>query len=359
MNFSRSCALLALLSTSSTVSAFTSGAGRCAVGQSSVGSIHLSMLTITTGTLEDGGYVTTVNGQTASTAGTVTASVGMPFDIEISGPDFKGVLIMVAGQDDTVLAAGAGLQLNAIGVDCLGTASISQTTSVAKSSAVGTATIDAPVLTTLELNIVVTNSGGLSTYYYSQVVLDVKDAGAALETVSPTPSSTTLGPTPLPPSVAPGTGALVPTPAPSASSFFPTSSMPPDLLVNTTNSTVLGNVTEGLGNVTEVPGNVTEVLGNATVPTNVTDFIGNATMVPDTNVTMDDMMNSTFLFNMTDMNATMVPGNVSTSLGTNETNVATLPPVPTPTAPEKTSGTTAIANRILLAGAAASLLLLL
>ena len=158
-------ALLSRLSISS-VSAFGSGAGRCFVGGPSPDGLHVApSQSITTGNLDDGGYTASINGIVAAEGDTVTVPLGQEFDIAISGPDFKGVLIMVAGQDDTAIVPGPDLKL-ADGADCPGTASVTHSSRDLKESAVASVTLDLPTSTTVELNVVVTNSGGESIYYY-------------------------------------------------------------------------------------------------------------------------------------------------------------------------------------------------
>ena len=179
--------LVASFLSSTTVTAFSQGAGRCVVGEAAPASIHLSG-TPTTGSLSDGGYSVSVNGESVTGSVTLTGLVGTPFDVSIAGPDFRGVLIMVAGQPDSVLAPGPGLQLNVVGQGCPGTASITHTGPDIKQVALGTVTVDAPLETTLELNIVVQNSNGVSTYYYSQIGLVVTDEEVA-DTDAPEPTA--------------------------------------------------------------------------------------------------------------------------------------------------------------------------
>ena len=220
--------LLALLSTGRSVVAFSSGAGRCVVGEAAPLGLHLTG-DPATGTLDDGGYTIIVGGETVTNGGSVAQTVGTAFDIVLEGPDFRGVLIMVAGQPDTVIVPGAGLQLNTIGTDCSGTASITHTDSELKQTASGSVTLDEPLSTTLELNVVVQNSGGLSTFYYSQVDLSVIEETAA-PTNSPvaTPTSSPVVPLTISPVAAtpPTQGPDLPTttafPTVPATTAFPT-----------------------------------------------------------------------------------------------------------------------------------------
>ena len=107
-------AILTLLSFSS-ASAFSTGAGRCVVGEPSPDGLHLVQQSITTGTLSDGDYTATIDGFVVEDGDTVTVPLGETFDIEITGPEFKGVLIMVAGEDDSVIIPGENLQLATVG----------------------------------------------------------------------------------------------------------------------------------------------------------------------------------------------------------------------------------------------------
>ena len=153
--------------------AFSIGAGRCVVDEPAVSSLHLAG-SPTTGDLSDGGYEITIDGEEVSDGDTVTVdSVGSPFDVEITGPRFKGVLIMLEDLDDSVIEPGPGLVHNEVGSGCIGEAAITHSSSSTKTRAVGTITLDEPTTTELALNIVVQNSRGKSVYYYSQVTLEV------------------------------------------------------------------------------------------------------------------------------------------------------------------------------------------
>ena len=163
--------LVSLIALAGSTNGFSIGAGRCVVGEAAPSSTHL-LGDPELGSLADGGYTITVNGETVTEAATV-ASVGGPFDVEVSGPDFRGVLIMVANQPDSVIVPGSGLALNVVGTGCIGTASITHTGSELKQSAAGTITLPSALETTLEINVVVQNSGGISTFYYTQIALSV------------------------------------------------------------------------------------------------------------------------------------------------------------------------------------------
>jgi uncharacterized surface protein with fasciclin (FAS1) repeats len=236
------CVLVALLAERS--HAFSSGAGQCLIGSASPSGLHLTQPSITTGALSDGGYSITVNGQTVGAGDTATASVGVTFDITLAGPDFKGVLILVAGQEDTVIIQ-PGPDL-ALALNCAGVAAITHTSTVAKTSVGGAVTMEAAVATTLELNIVVSNSNGVSTYYYSQVMLDVVEPAVA---AGPTAAPTVVPTAPVggisstgPPDTSNGT---TPTLAPTGSGSNTTTTTTTTTTMHNSNSSNIGNNATG------------------------------------------------------------------------------------------------------------------
>ncbi len=215
-------AFLSLLSLGS-VSAFPSGAGRCVVGEAAPDGLHLAdFQTITTGTLADGGYTASVNGIVVAEGDNVDVTLGEEFNIVISGPEFRGVLIMVADEDESVITPGPELK-PADGQGCPGTASVTHSSPILKESALASVTLDVPTTTTIELNVVVQNSGGQSIYYYNSV---------NLQTIDPTDAPTDA-PTNVPtaaPSAAPiavGNGVPAPTAPPSNANVTAAPTYPP------------------------------------------------------------------------------------------------------------------------------------
>jgi hypothetical protein len=273
-------AFLVFLS-SRAVSAYSNGAGRCAAGGiAAVGGTHLEVESITTGSLADGGYTVTVAGAAAFDSVTIP-NVGIPFNVEISGPTFKGALIFVGDQPDSIIAPGTDMTLATGGLGCAGTASVTHISASPKSIALATLTVDAPISTFLDLNIVVNNSGGISTYYYSRIALNVVGEGGP--TVSPTmvatdsdtfvgtAAPTVTGATPSPTTAVMGTVPPVGgTPAPTVTGATPSPTIAVMGTVPTVGGTPAPTVTGGTATPT--------VFGATAPPT--TPTAGGATATP-------------------------------------------------------------------------------
>ena len=86
--------------TVSSALAFPSGAGRCVVGSPSPTGAHGSSDLA----LSDGDYVLSIEGATLDKElGIITAEAGVEVNITVSGPPYRGVLLMVADQPDTII----------------------------------------------------------------------------------------------------------------------------------------------------------------------------------------------------------------------------------------------------------------
>ena len=164
------------------VSARSTGAGGCSVGSASPAVGHGGS---SSGSLSDGSYVIQVDGQTVTNAATVTA--GETFTVTITGPTFKGFLVIIDGEDSSAITSfGAGGKL-ATESTCSGKAAATHVTAGDKTSVAVQADIDSAKTTTLELNIVV----AFSTYYYTQISLTVEGGSGPTPVASPVAQPTT------------------------------------------------------------------------------------------------------------------------------------------------------------------------
>ena len=169
-------ARLFLVSTFPAALANSFGAGRCVVGEPAPQGAHTADgIAITTGSLGEGGYTIVVAGEVVADFVTATVSImESPINIVISGGnEFRGVQIHVDGLDDSAIEPGTNLQLNAFGENCVGLAAVTHQDSTFKSEASANVFFDSGIETTIDFNVVVSNSFGESEYYWSQVNLQV------------------------------------------------------------------------------------------------------------------------------------------------------------------------------------------
>jgi hypothetical protein len=159
-------ALTAILASASVtyVASNPNGAGGCKDGAAAVSGPHLSY-TVTTGSLEDGGFSVAIDGQTP-VDNTVTTN-NLNFDVVVTADAadfFKGILFRVGSTTSDQVIPGNDLQV----ADACGGAVGSATHMNANEKTSGTATIDLDDSATLNLDItvVVQNDDGESVYYY-------------------------------------------------------------------------------------------------------------------------------------------------------------------------------------------------
>ena len=154
--------------------AFSSGAGQCLTGEPSVSSLHLTAASVTTGSLQDGGFTVKVLTTPVSDGGFVTVgnAIGFPTLVEIEGGDFRGAAVIVSGStesDKIDIEAGDNLVAAA---NCPGQAAVTHPNADIKSTANLLVTINEEASLNLDVNVVVQNSGGVSEYYYSSFRLE-------------------------------------------------------------------------------------------------------------------------------------------------------------------------------------------
>ena len=171
--------------------AFPTGAGRCVEFQAAAAP-HGGQET----DLPAGGYSATVNGtQVLPGAGATTVVAGQEFDITLSGPDFRGFLIMLPAEPEGDLVGPDGISKQADGNGCGGRAAITHTSNELKQGVTVTGVVMEPKMTQIEVNVVVQNSGGESVYHYDWINLEVVEAAVAdpvnpIESAEPTTSAT-------------------------------------------------------------------------------------------------------------------------------------------------------------------------
>jgi hypothetical protein len=104
-----------------------------------------------------------VAGNTVAFDGT-PIETGLEFDIEVSGADFKGILIRVGGaRDDQVTSS----DLTAPAGACGDVGSVTHSDNSLKSVGTANVALDAAGLLDVDISIVLENTGGASTFYYS------------------------------------------------------------------------------------------------------------------------------------------------------------------------------------------------
>ena len=153
------------------VLAYSSGAGSCSAGNNAVASTHKSG-TITTGSLAKGGFTVKLGGVALSTSTTRTFSVNTATTLTISGPSFKGFLVRLGEvgsvQTDNALTGSGTVKVSSMCTSA-GVGGVTHTSSTAKTSVSATLKLaSAASSLPLDVTVVVRNSGGISTYYYSQ-----------------------------------------------------------------------------------------------------------------------------------------------------------------------------------------------
>jgi hypothetical protein len=207
MRFASPLLLVAALSKS--VDAFSSGAGACGPGNTSVQGPHL--MDATTGSLSDGGFTISLDGTALSESKTSTFAVGEDVKVTVAGKSFKGFLVRLGQTDvDTKGAFTPGGDDVQVASACFDAGGITHKSGSVKTTVSATlnlaeAATDMPV----DVTVVVVNSGGKSEYYYSQFMVT---AGAAAATEAPVAAPTEA---PVEPT-APDTDSPVAAPTPSA-----------------------------------------------------------------------------------------------------------------------------------------------
>ena len=153
------------------VLAYSSGAGSCSAGNNAVGSTHKTGK-ITTGSLAKGGFTVKLGGVALSTSTTRTFSANTATTLTLSGPSFKGFLLRLGEvgsvQTDNALTGSGTVQVSSMCTSA-GVGGVTHTSSVAKTSVSATLKVTSAASSLpLDVTVVVRNSAGISTYYYSQ-----------------------------------------------------------------------------------------------------------------------------------------------------------------------------------------------
>ena len=153
------------------VLAYPSGAGSCNAGNNAVGSTHKTG-TITTGSLATGGFTVKLSGVALSTSTTRTFYVNTASTLTLSGPSFKGFLLRLGEvgsvQTDNALTGSGTVKVSPLCTSA-GVGGVTHTSNTVKSSVSATLKVTSAASSLpLDVTVVVRNSAGISTYYYSQ-----------------------------------------------------------------------------------------------------------------------------------------------------------------------------------------------
>lgn len=211
MRFSASTVLLlaaAASTTPSAVTAFSTGAGGCSAGGPSPGGGHLANPNIMTGDLVQGGYSFSIDGEPLPL--TAPLQVGESYDMEVGGPDFRGVLIMSASPNVDLVPTTATLQPAAA---CAGTGvGITHVNPEFKQVAEGSFTCTGPGTVELGVNVVVANNFQEgSIYYYTGFTVQCTDGAGSAATEDPTSTAPPTNATTTPEATEDPTATAVPT----------------------------------------------------------------------------------------------------------------------------------------------------
>jgi hypothetical protein len=152
---------------SSSIDAFSAGAGGCTAGEAAVGATHLSITPTNTGTLGDGGFSVVVDETTFPSS--VSLEVGEEHTIYVRGSQFRGVLIMSdASPDDVSLSPFDNLLQESTACDGAGYPGITHTNSDLKSEVEGVLFCLTEGTYNIGVTVVVSNNAQEgSTYYYT------------------------------------------------------------------------------------------------------------------------------------------------------------------------------------------------
>jgi hypothetical protein len=155
------------------VAAYPDGAGGCPAGRSAPGIPHRLFKEKTTGSLSEGGFNVTIDGQTPAVDNKVTTN-NLDFAVVVTATDelFKGILIRVSNTDPDEVIPGDDL---AVASACRGRVGSATHTSRDKKTS-GTATLELSEYCDhkIDISVVVQNSDGVSIFYYTgyEVIVD-------------------------------------------------------------------------------------------------------------------------------------------------------------------------------------------
>jgi hypothetical protein len=206
------------------VIAFPSGAGSCASGVDSVQGVHLTRTTVTTGSLEDGGFSVALSEATLVAGTTSSFTISTDNNLIITGTKtFRGFLMRLGETDtatvDAFTAAGSEIQVSSLCTGSEGVGGVTHTSASDKSSVTAILNLDASAAAMpLDVIIVVSNSDAESEFYYTRFLLTAGFDETAIP-VTPAPNPSTLAPIANTP--APVTSDAPATPAPVAKTPAP------------------------------------------------------------------------------------------------------------------------------------------
>ncbi|GAX21390.1 hypothetical protein FisN_28Lu119 [Fistulifera solaris] len=164
------------------------GASACPAGAAAPAGPHVEYTPGLLGEVTEGNYVVSVSGSPIPLDGTVVEA-GLDFDIQVTGAEFKGILIRVGGATaDQVTST----DLVAPAEACAGVGSVNHGENILKSVGTATVSLDAPTILDIDLSIVVENTAGASTFYYSAFQINAVDDSAPVgeETDAPVDEET-------------------------------------------------------------------------------------------------------------------------------------------------------------------------
>ena len=161
------CVSILLATLISKAAAAPSGAGACPAGEAAPGGPHLTGTPGLVGPLSsEGSFVMTVGGVEVSDGEEINTA--LDFDITVTatatGTGFKGILIRVGGATADQLTSG---DLTAPAGACVDVGSATHSDASVKTTGTASVSLDTDSMLDVDISVVVENSGGASTFYYS------------------------------------------------------------------------------------------------------------------------------------------------------------------------------------------------
>lgn len=150
--------------------AFPSGAGGCPAGGAAVAGIHLARATTEEGSLSQGGFSITVDGEAVNTGSSYTFRSGVDHVLKITGPTYKGVIFRIGGAGTSALTIPDGASDIQISSLCIANSAsgVTHTDPSEKTSTEAILRVDGPTTgITLDVTVVIQNVAAKSEYYYS------------------------------------------------------------------------------------------------------------------------------------------------------------------------------------------------
>jgi hypothetical protein len=198
MNLCISTLALLLLSRLPVAGSYPTGAGGCEGGVPAVGGSHLTN-PVTNGSLADGGYTLTLNGENV-TDGSIVIAQNVQYTLAVEGAaDYLGILYRLAPDGSEVDTSGYLLPSDSSSTQAAPVCQapvqgVTHTSAISKNKVEALLEVDALASFVLDITVVGENDSDNSEYYYSQYKVMIEAAPSAVSNggdgAAPTPSTT-------------------------------------------------------------------------------------------------------------------------------------------------------------------------